>query len=77
MLVKLKTMMCGPGGNFGIGQIADFCDDQAHALIDGGYAEAVDVPRVVAAATKPEAAILSAPETAAAPHKRGKRGHAA
>jgi hypothetical protein len=77
MLVKLKTMMCGPSGNFGIGQIADFGDDQARALIDGGYAEAVDVPRAVAAVIQKEVAILSAPETAIAPHKRGKRGHAA
>lgn len=73
MRVKMKTMMCGPSGNFAIGQVADFDEVQAQALIYGGYAEAVDQPQVAAVVSAPETAAVAAPETAAAPHKRGKR----
>lgn len=71
MRIKLKTVMCGPFGNFAVGQIADFDDTQARALIDGGYADAVDAPVM-------EIAALAPPETGAAPYqKRIKRGQQA
>lgn len=78
MRVKMKTVMCGPLGNFAIGQVADFDADQARSLIDGGYAEAVIAPAETAVQSPPEAAVGAPPETASMPHqRRGKRGHAA
>jgi hypothetical protein len=75
MRVKLKTLMCGPAGNFNIGQVADFDDFEAQALIDGGYADAVDFPPVAAPATVAEVAAIAAPEVATAINqKQGKRG---
>lgn len=69
MRVKMKSTMCGPGGNFNAGQIAEFDDEQAQALIDGGYAEVIDRPRVF------ETAALATPETAVTPsQKQAKRG---
>lgn len=78
MLVKLNTVMCGPLGNFAIGQVADFDAVQAKALIDGGYAEAVAVPSATAMISAPETAMVAVPETAAlSTPKRGRRAHAA
>ncbi len=70
MRVKLKTVMCGPLGNFAIGQDVDFDEAQAQALIYGGYAEAIAIPAATAMIVVPETAALSTP-------KRGKRAHAA
>lgn len=75
MRVKMKTMMCGPAGNFNIGQVADLEDEQATALVEGGYAEVVEVTAGVDAGGA-ETADIAIPETAVAPNqKRGKRGH--
>lgn len=77
MRVKLNTVMCGPMGNVAIGQEADFDDAQARALIDGGYATAVQPLGSAAVLCAPKKAVLSVPETAALTgrKKRGARGH--
>ena len=42
MKIRLKTIMAGPGGSAGPGDVVDVPDDEASALIEGGYATAVD-----------------------------------
>ena len=44
MKIRLKTIMAGPGGSAGPGDVVDVPDDEASALIEGGYATAVDEP---------------------------------
>jgi hypothetical protein len=44
MKVRMKTLMAGPEGTFAAGQVADLPEAQAQALIEGGYAVAVEAP---------------------------------
>lgn len=39
MKVKLITIYAGPRGTYGAGDVADFSDEEARALIDGRHAE--------------------------------------
>jgi hypothetical protein len=79
MRVKLRTIMAGPSGTFQPGQIADLHDDQAHALVAGGYADLVDDPVKATIGPPPvEAAMLEeAPETAVTRRGRPTRGREA
>ena len=47
MKIKMRTILAGPMGNMQPGQVVDVPDDTARTLIDGGFAEAVDVPSPV------------------------------
>jgi hypothetical protein len=44
MRVRLKTLMAGPEGVFPIGSVIDAGDEEAEALIAGGFAERYDRP---------------------------------
>jgi hypothetical protein len=44
MRVRLKTLMAGPEGVFPIGSVIDAGDEEAAALIAGGFAERYDRP---------------------------------
>jgi hypothetical protein len=44
MRVRLKTLMTGPEGVFPIGLVIDVGDEEAAALIAGGFAERLDRP---------------------------------
>lgn len=68
MRVKMKTIMCGPAGNFSIGEVADFDAMRAAALISGGYAEAIDQP----VTAMPKTTDVKIPETAVARNQRKK-----
>ena len=43
MKVRMKTIYAGPAGNAQPGQTLDCDDETGQALIDGGYAEAIEV----------------------------------
>ncbi|MFM2345357.1 MAG: hypothetical protein RL654_110 [Pseudomonadota bacterium] len=59
MKIRLKTIMAGPGGSAGPGDVVDVPDDEAAALIEGGYASAVDEP--TPAGKKPARRAAAAP----------------
>lgn len=59
MKIRLKTIMAGPGGAAGPGDVVDVPDDEASALIEGGYATAVDEP--APAGKKPARRAVAAP----------------
>ena len=61
MKVKLYTTMAGPDGTHMAGSVVDMGDEQAQALIDGGYAVEVD------AEGKPIEAEAAPAKTAKAP----------
>lgn len=42
MRVKMKTTMCGPDGTVQAGAVADVDEVKAAALIEGGFADALD-----------------------------------
>ena len=65
MKVKLKTIMAGPGGGCDPGSEIDVDKKTADALIDGGFAQAIE----------PEAAVIAPQEKAVKPRvaKRGKK----
>jgi hypothetical protein len=44
MKVRLKTLMAGPDGVFPPDSVIDAGDEEAEALIAGGFAEPVDCP---------------------------------
>jgi hypothetical protein len=75
MRVKLRTMVAGPGYAYTPGQVADIEREDAQALIDGGYAEAVPVSRVrTAEAPTPERqAVEPEPEAPIQKPKRRRR----
>ena len=50
MNVRYKTLSAGPNGVIRAGTVLDVPDEQAKALLDGGYAETVGVKAAVAAA---------------------------
>jgi hypothetical protein len=57
MKVKMRTLAAGPDGLYQPGQEIDLPAKQARALIEGGYAEAVEQIREVAAVEPPEKAV--------------------
>lgn len=64
MKVKLKTQYAGPAGTFAPGAVADFPEEEAKALIAGGFAApALAKASVETASTKPA-------ENAAEAHQR-------
>ncbi len=65
MLIRMKTLACGPDGSYQAGKVYDVPDKQAAEWIKGSFAERVAVapPPVQTAAAPP------APETAAATPK--------
>lgn len=63
MKIRMLTTMAGPAGVFLAGQVADFEDGHALALIKAGYAEPVAPPKKVAM----ETAVLPQPETTSRP----------
>lgn len=76
--VKLKTIMAGPDGAHAVGDVLLLDEDQARALIDGGFATAETAPAVAEimkklAAGEHETAALEAPETTAPPEGRKRR----
>ena len=78
MQVILKATYAGPRGTAGPGSKMELPDDEAKALIDGGYAEEVKpAPKPKAAEVKSEpgreTASVEQSETAAAPPPRRRR----
>ena len=59
--VRMRTNSAGPQGNRAAGAIYDVPQDEADALIAGGFAEWVDRPREAAAAMPPENAAVRTP----------------
>ena len=79
MRIVLRTRYAGPRGTAGPGSPMDLPDDEAKALIDGGYAVPADKPKPKAEeepkrkAAERETASEEQPETAAAPPPRRRR----
>lgn len=44
MKIKIKTIMAGPDGAFQPGDTPDLAKGVAQALVDGGFAEAIEMP---------------------------------
>lgn len=44
MRIRMLTTAAGPEGVRLVGQVVAVADDEANALIEGGYAEAVETP---------------------------------
>ena len=68
MLVRMRTTYAGNRGTCTPGNTIDVPDDEARALIEGRYAEAVDTPvwsRPVKIEAEIEAAVVEPPEHAA------------
>ncbi len=61
--VKLISRYAGPDGNFSPGSVLDLENDTAKALVDGGYAEFLEII--------PAAKEQGAPKAEAAPKKNG------
>lgn len=57
MRIKMKTLAAGPNGVLSPGQEVEVAGDLARALIEGGYAEAVEKIWETAAAEPPEQAV--------------------
>jgi hypothetical protein len=49
MRIQLTAVMAGPTGSYQAGEIADVDAAEAQALIEGGYAVAVEAPAPVVA----------------------------
>lgn len=65
MKVKLLSCYAGPAGNFGAGDVVEFAQHEAEALIAGQYAVAAEeAPPVVVASRYEEAVDLSPVERA-------------
>lgn len=58
MKIRMKTLAAGPAGVYRPGQEVDLPADEARALIEGGYAEAVGKVRETAAVEPPEEAVM-------------------
>ena len=76
--VKLKTIMAGPDGTYAVGDVLVLDEDQARALIEGGFATAETTPAVAEimeklAAGEHETAAIEAPETTSPPEGRKRR----
>jgi hypothetical protein len=71
MKVKMKSLMCGPTGNFYRDKEYDFPADEAKQLISGGFAEKVKQQ----AKTEIESATAGPPENTAS-RSRSKKVHA-
>jgi hypothetical protein len=67
MKIKMNTLAAGPAGTFPAGSVVDFPDDEARALITGGYAKAVEEPVKAPAMQVIESAVAPKPETAVMP----------
>ena len=73
-MVKMVTRYAGPRGSFNPGELASFPAEIEDALVEGKYAERVEIERPKE--PKPvivERATLEAPETATAPPARRRR----
>lgn len=57
MKIRMLTLAAGPDGVLQPGQEVDLPGEQARALIEGGYAEAVEKIRETAAVEPPEKAV--------------------
>ncbi len=66
MKIKILTLMAGPDGIRKPGQVFDLPQDEADALIAGGYAEKMDAT-AKAAASAPRAATRGRGRTATKP----------
>lgn len=66
MRVRLKTTMAGPSGAAMPGEVLDLPADAAAAMVAGGYADAIAVPKVERAE---RAVVPAAPERRAAGKK--------
>lgn len=42
MKIKMRTTLAGPSGVLSAGQVADVSDEEGKALVDRGFAEAMD-----------------------------------
>ena len=47
MVIKLLTRAAGPEGNYPPGSIVSYDEKEAAKLIKGGYAVAIDEPKIV------------------------------
>lgn len=54
MKIRHITLSAGPGGVFRPGDIRDVSEDEARALITGGYAEALEMPEKPAKSAAPK-----------------------
>lgn len=67
--IKMRTTACGPEGNLYEGRVYTLEKAQAKALVDGGFAEAIEAaPRPTQSEqeeTEEETAAVEPPETAA------------
>jgi hypothetical protein len=54
MVVKMITRMAGPGGINPPGSVITIDDNRATELISGGYAVALDEPKIVEQPKEPE-----------------------
>lgn len=57
--IKMRTLSCGPGGNLNPGETAEVSDEDAQALVAGGFAEELSEPVV---ADKPKATKTKEPK---------------
>jgi len=78
----MRTLAAGPGGVFAAGQVAEFDDETAEAMIAGGAAEAVETGAEApspeaeaeeAAGGEPETATAEPPERAVQPRPRRRK----
>lgn len=65
--VKLKTIMANASGCYNLGQVISVSDDEAKALIEGGFAADVTPKRTY------ETAAVEQPEKAVRPKPRKKK----
>lgn len=59
MNIKLLTRMAGPDGNYSPGSIVSCDEKKANVMIKGGYAVAIDEPKIV----EPQVELPKIPET--------------
>lgn len=64
MKIKMRTTMAGPAGVVIAGQVVDLPKAEAYALVEGRYADQIDV--------EPETATAEPPENTAMPRRRAK-----
>ncbi|HXF71506.1 MAG TPA: hypothetical protein VNO79_02720 [Actinomycetota bacterium] len=67
MRVQMLTLMAGPSGVREVGGIYELEDEEARALLDGGFAVAVEEPQ---GATEPAAEGGDSPGDGPAPRRR-------
>ena len=73
MRIRMRTRLAGPSGPVGPGQEVDLPDDQAQALIERGFAVAIEAPPPRTEAPPETTAIEPVTETTAKPPARKRK----